>query len=282
MAKSYSSIKAGWTNTSLNSDGTQKKKSYSEIKPSNYDFGVDDKYVNDFVTESNNYFKKAYEDSKSVGFSNASSLYDTNKSTDYALREKANTIKAFYNANKQKIGKDSYDKMMSYLDDFNSQSSNSLGFYKNLRDYYSQWGSEDEYNQYVTNNKEYNEKKSFDLEGGKYELDNLRRLYDDANSAELDARSQYEATDLVSKILRDSGYSTAEELKDAIAEKETYYNQAKHIQAGEALRNEALNAEDFEVYSQRGADLENPDFNHFGDINNKVKYARDNKNTLQA
>ena len=50
MAKSYESIKAGWKNP--NSDNIGKRKSYKDIKASDYDFGVDSNFITSFLKDS--------------------------------------------------------------------------------------------------------------------------------------------------------------------------------------------------------------------------------------
>ena len=88
MAKSYNSIKAGWTNPNIDSStGTIKKKKYNEIKSSDYDFGVDESYVESFLNRSNNYFKNAENDSKDVNYNNASSLYSNYRTSWRKLQD---------------------------------------------------------------------------------------------------------------------------------------------------------------------------------------------------
>lgn len=293
MAKSYNSIKAGWTNPNIDSStGTIKKKKYNEIKSSDYDFGVDESYVESFINRSNNYFKNAENDSKDVNFNNASSLYSNYRTSWRSLQDNADTIRAYYNANKDKIDTDSYNSMIGYLDDFDRNSSNIQKFYSNNADFYSQWKTEDDYNKAVESQKIREEMLSFDLDAGNKEIENLKMLsemptnaskgkinlsyneyynaykragYGDAKAKELANNAVNNNNKINSNIdaeiagyLEGTGYKSLQELNDTIAKKSAYYNRAKLLQENEKLKNDAINASDFKEYSQKGDSIVNP------------------------
>ena len=293
MAKSYNSIKAGWTNPNIDSStGTIKKKKYNEIKSSDYDFGVDESYVESFINRSNNYFKNAENDSKDVNFNNASSLYSNYRTSWRNLQDNADTIRAYYNANKDKIDTDSYNSMIGYLDAFDSNSSNIQKFYSNNADFYSQWKTEDDYNKAVESQKNREEMFSFDLDAGNKEIENLKEISEKARNASKgktnlsyneyynaykragygDAKAKELANNAVNNnnkinsnidaeiagYLEGTGYKSLQELNDAIAKKSAYYNRAKLLQENEKLKNDAINASDFKEYSQKGDSIVNP------------------------
>lgn len=293
MAKSYNSIKAGWTNPNIDSStGTIKKKKYNEIKSSDYDFGVDESYVESFLNRSNNYFKNAENDSKDVNYNNASSLYSNYRTSWRNLQDNADTIRAYYNANKDKIDTDSYNSMIGYLDAFDSNSSNIQKFYSNNADFYSQWKTEDDYNKAVEKQKNREEMLSFDLDAGNKEIEYLKGISEKARNASKgktnlsyneyynaykragygDAKAKELANNAVNNnnkinsnidaeiagYLEGTGYKSLQELNDAISKKNAYYNQAKLLQGNEKLKNDAINASDFKEYSQKGDEIVNP------------------------
>ena len=143
MAKSFNSIKAGWTNP--NKD-VGKKKRFQDIKSANYNYGIDESYIKSFLDNSAKYFSNATKDSAEVNYGNASSHYSTKQSDWSALNDKAQTIRAYYNANKGKLDSESYKNMMDYLDGFDKDSSKILGYYRNKADLYSKFETEAEYN----------------------------------------------------------------------------------------------------------------------------------------
>ena len=83
-----------------------------------------------------------------------------------------------------------------------------------------------------------------------------------------------------------SQYGDMSNSAKTLSDKKQYYNNAKRIQDGIALRDNAKNAEDFEKYSQMGADIDNPTYDEVTGhlimplgvkkIKNKVTYSRDN------
>lgn len=150
MAKSYNSIKAGWTNSDIDSTTgkpkAKKKKSYEEIKASDYDFGVNQEYIDSFVADSQKYMNDVRSNSKDVNYGNAQSRFSSFRDTSYGLSDRADTIRAYYNANKSKLDNDTYSSMMKYLDSFTKGSDEAMSFYRKNADYYSQWKTEEEYN----------------------------------------------------------------------------------------------------------------------------------------
>ena len=92
------------------------------------------------------------------------------------------------------------------------------------------------------------------------------------------------------KYLSSIGYNSIEELEAAINEKSSFIEDAKLYQTEQ----KALNAEDFEKYSQIGAGIENPSYNeangwlHAGtyiiggeEVKNPATFAKENSDTLR-
>ena len=83
-----------------------------------------------------------------------------------------------------------------------------------------------------------------------------------------------------------SQYGDMSNSSKTLSDKKQFYNNAKRIQEGIALQENAKNAEDFDKYSKSGADIENPTYDEVTGtilgplgvkkIKNKVTYSRDN------
>ena len=172
MAKSYSSIKAGWVNPNVSNIG--KKKSYKDIKASDYDFGVDDKYITSFIEDSQSHLKKSQDNYDKVGYNNAKTAYESNLNSSVDLRERANTIRAYINANKGSLDAETYSNLTSYLDAYGEDSKNISMSYKNKFDYISQFEDEDAYNRSydnVTYSKKYAKSSYADLQKAKADIE---------------------------------------------------------------------------------------------------------------
>ena len=143
MSKSYSSIKAGWYNADYESVG--KRKNYRDIKASDYAFGVDKEYVDNFIKTSQDYFKNAESESSTVNWGNATTLSESMSSKWRSIQDQADNIRAYYNANQSKIDESSYNDMMSYLDSIHNNSKSVLDFYRKKSDYFGRYETEDDY-----------------------------------------------------------------------------------------------------------------------------------------
>ena len=156
MSKSYSSIKAGWTNPNIDSttgESKRKKKNFNEIKASDYDFGVDDNYINSFYNDYQNYVKSSESSYKNAGYKNISALFDNDTASREGLDDRASTIRAYINSRRQNIPQEKYNSLISALDTFNDYSSSMGRYFKEKKDYFSQWKTEDEYNIFANTQK---------------------------------------------------------------------------------------------------------------------------------
>ena len=165
------------------------------------------------------------------------------------------------------------------------------------KNYYSLWDTEKDYSDYWASQKDRTEKLSSDLSVIQRELDDLYAQRDEAkqiqhyldglrwqvNEGDGSAETQRAIASLEEQLKQ---YS---DLDSTITQREQYYNQAKHLQDGEKLKSDALNAADFSEYAKKGADIENPTLwdaekgpSIFGwkpfaeEVANEVTYSRDN------
>lgn len=160
MPKSYNSIKAGWKNPNATENGINRQsKSYKEIKASDYDFGVNNDYIKTFANESQGLFKNINKDIEDINYNNVSAKYKQKQNELKDIRNKADTIRAYFNANKKNIDSDSYNSTIKYLNELDSSSENLLKGYRNSVDFMKQFSNESEYNEW----KAYDKYKNIDL-----------------------------------------------------------------------------------------------------------------------
>ena len=160
MPKSYNSIKAGWKNPNATENGINRhSKSYKEIKASDYDFGVNNDYIKTFANESQGLFKNINKDIEDINYNNASAKYKQKQNELKDIRHKADTIRAYFNANKKNIDSDSYNSTIKYLNELDSSSENLLKGYRDSVDFMKQFSNESEYNEW----KAYDKYKNIDL-----------------------------------------------------------------------------------------------------------------------
>ena len=149
MAKSYKSIKAGWSNpNSAEMTQHKRKKKYEDIKPTAATFAyVNDDYIKSFIKDSQEYMKNAEKDYDSVGYNDAAGVSSQYSEKSADLRARARAIKAFANVQKSSQLKDLSD----YVDSFNDASSGISHAFDDRVRYFSQWETEEDYNRDVDN-----------------------------------------------------------------------------------------------------------------------------------
>ena len=185
MAKSFNSIKAGWSNPNKE---VGKKKNFKDIKSADYDFGINESRINSFLKNSKEYFDNVEKETSSVNFKNAESKYSSNRDRLQTIGDEARTLRAYYNANKGKIDSESYNSMMEYLDNFDKNSSSVLDYYRNKADTFSKFETEAEFNDAVKLSELYDlpsaeveKQMGFSRETYESDLEPLKAEYDKLN-----------------------------------------------------------------------------------------------------
>ena len=110
--------------------------------------GVDDNYINTFISDANNFLGSAEEEYSKVGWGTASSAFDSRSNSWKDLSSRYDTIKAWLFKNRDKIGEESYNSINEALDSYHSGASSVVNAFKSATDFYSQFDTEDSYNAY--------------------------------------------------------------------------------------------------------------------------------------
>ena len=262
---------------------------------------VDNNFITSFLSETRRYMQDAESDFGSVGYKNASSLYSSHFDRLNDLKKRRDAISMYLKGNKDKFDEEFYNTFTSDLDLYGSAFEEYQSAFKSTSDFYSQFDTEQDYNDYVAAEEDRKQKLSFDLSAGKKELDDLYAQRDEARQIQnringlewqVNEGDGSEATQMALEKLRAQlkqyGY-----LDSTITQKEQYYNEAKRLQSGEKLKADAVNAADFEEFAQKGADIKNPTtaeaergFQLFGwkpfaeQVGNEVTYSRENYDEL--
>ena len=119
-------------------------KKYNSISTDN----VDQKYIDTFMNDANAFFTTVEKDYGGLGWSNASSAYDSRSTTWKDLNARADVVSAWLYKNRNNIDREYYDEFNRYLDSLRSDGSSVLDAFKGEADYYSNWATEDEYNEW--------------------------------------------------------------------------------------------------------------------------------------
>lgn len=168
MAKSYSSIKAFKVGKTFEKES--EKKSYKDIKSSEYDFGVDDEYIKSFYDDFAKYSKDAEKDYDGITYgSDVSGLYDKYSSQTSDIRDKASTIRAFLNSQKSNLKEESYNSLIESLDSIGTVADDTIKAFEKRKDFYSTFGTEYDYNAYLLNNTSGVDSDSLNARKGAYE-----------------------------------------------------------------------------------------------------------------
>lgn len=156
--------------------GDTNRKTYKELKSildrrRNYmstDISdVNDDYIKSFMVDSQKYFNDAQGIYDAINWGNASTTYDERNASWQALAERANKVGAYYYRNRKKYK--NYDDIASSIDEILSGGANQLTSFSNLKDYYSQWDSQEAYDTWKAEDDLYN---------------GIRKNYDYANMVE--------------------------------------------------------------------------------------------------
>lgn len=290
-----------------------------KIKTQGTKYDIDDEYLDSFYSDAKSFFDDADSDYNNNSYSTAKANNENYKSRWSDLNRRAEYIRSYINSRKNSLDDETYSGMVSYLDQFNDVSRQYLSAFRNASNYYSQWKTEDEYNDAVEAQKIREKMLSDDLDAAKKDIDALKAVRDAAEessnnrrnvtyndlvsaytragygiNAKAKAKADYEAIQAnnskvdseIASILEGTGYSTIDELNDAITKKSAYYNQSKRLQDSAALYDKAKSASDFSHYASVGDALSNEKrdglFVSEYDKKNKIGYLRNNPEAMDA
>ena len=264
---------------------------------------VDSNYINTFISDAQKYFDSVQGDYDLMGYNNASSIYSSHFNRLKDLKNRYRAISQYVHDNRGRLDEETYNSFTSSLEEYRKGLDDAQDALKSKNNIFSQFKTEDDYNSYVSEQKKQAEQLKMDTEAGQIEVDDLKKRYENAKSIYNTIQSKWRGiSDLETipayqedmRYLKSAlgEYKTFEDMEKDFTQKAQYLNQAKRLQNGAKLRDDAFNAKDFDAYSEMGANIENPTFkdvegdasgiNIFGwrpwgeDIGNIVKYSRDN------
>ena len=120
----------------------QERKKYLSIDTN----GVDDNYINTFISDANKFLGSAEEEYSKIGWGTASSAFDSRNNAWKDLNSRYDTVKAWLYKNRDKIGEESYKSINDALDSYHSGANSVVNTFKSAADFYSRFDTEDAYN----------------------------------------------------------------------------------------------------------------------------------------
>ncbi len=254
---SLKSIKAGWVNPNSDAYGSKKQKrknsniSLKDIDISTYDFSVDKDYIDAFNRNYEQYFKNVQSDYEGLTYSNANDMFNKYSSLGSDLRDRARTIKAYYNSQKKNIDSKQYDSFMAVADIVEKAYENNTPLFWEKKDFYSNFETEDDYKAYEKDKKRREQMAVVDLKVVQSEIDDLEGILkkaEDINSnIHYGATTRANAQEVTNKnkqyekklqdYLFSNGYKNIGELRNAVSDKKFYKDEAQKVQDEIALDN---------------------------------------------
>lgn len=171
-----------WSVDDVNVEEYKKKRwSVADVDLSEYDFGVDDDYINKFLKDSQEYINsQSYNtNSYSGGIKSYDDFANSDKRNDLSTR--ANNIRAYLNANKNRVDANTYKDVISYIDNYKKHEQNQLNSLAYARNYYSQWASEEDFYSYINNKNNSDKYSQMSLEDLKKEKEEHDKVKKDVN-----------------------------------------------------------------------------------------------------
>ena len=237
-----------------------------------------DTVINSFLRDSQNYIREADSELKRMSWKDATDpeKQNTRNKVSNNISQRSKQARSILESSKDNIDPDQYKVLMEYLDDFDNDVAAIGKETENLRSYYSKWKSEEEYTSdyqnYVNQKRDREEKGKFDLISGQREIDDLeaerQKILDEKKSRNAGANGrpyavgQQDAPDFNSYttgygITNNRPYAAGlqvqkeetpedtrlREIDQLISKKKQYLNQAKRIQESEAYANTVKNVD---------------------------------------
>ena len=278
-----------------NTSGTSRKSKADELyeKYSTKKDVVDEKYINKYIDDFNTYVNSVEDDYNNISYSNAKSYSNKYSQSSSNLTSRASAIENYLEANKDSLDADDYKNLSSYIKQSKSALGTTSNAFNTANEFYAQWETEDDYNNYLKGIGERQELLSYDTSAAKRKIAELDSQIASLEKNISDTQSTYNSrygsptpaygnNDPYANAPNNGGYgqnasivgspyaspyqademssklsAAQDELAKLKEERNTLnvtYNRATYLQSADQLTKDALNAEDFEVLSEKGAD----------------------------
>lgn len=260
---------------------------------------VNGDFINSFARDVNQYFTASDKIYKNTNWGNATSAYKERQESARALASRANQIREWMDSNRYEISDDDYKSLSDMMDSYQKGTLDILNAFRKTSRVYSAFDSEEDYLNAVAQEKDRKEKSQYDLIAGQKEIDDLK-----AQLAELEQNKRYESLQQrinpakpTEPTRQDIGYnphtmwqqgavetpgiSEEEKLRQLIAQKQQYLNQAKRVQESNAYA-DTVNNEDFDQFDDY-AESDDDQYNWINDAQFRDSYeARFQRNGTQS
>lgn len=280
---------------------------------------VDDDYIKSYTDFYNSNFGNAHSDLGKVNYGNSKQTLDSYTNKYGELNSRYSNIRGYLNSNKANMDEDTFNKVYSMINDTRDNASKITGAFRDRNNYFSRWQTQEDYDKYVEDQNTYNRRLNMDLGAENAEVQRLSDLYEGAKKSLSESKYRVKYDDYYVKYITEgygknaaaqlakrdydrdsakldsrdyigeSGYSSIDDLGNAISEKKKDIFEATKIQNRVGYENEAKNAPDFAEMSAKGASVKNPSVRDASGINiignvrlgatpveNIVTYTRDN------
>ena len=108
--------------------------------------GVDDTFINTFLSDANSFLSSAKDEYGKVGWGNASSSYESRYNTWKDLDSRHTAIRGWLMTNKNKLDEETYKGLSDTLDSYRDSASSIINAFEEAKNHYSKWETEEEYN----------------------------------------------------------------------------------------------------------------------------------------
>ena len=122
---------------------------YSDLqKKHGISYDVDEKFINTFLTDANRFITSAQDEYNKVGWNNASSFYESRFKAWEDLDSRYSTVSGWLFTNKNSLDKETYNSLSDALSQYKSESTKIISAFKDAKETYGQFKSEEDYNKY--------------------------------------------------------------------------------------------------------------------------------------
>ena len=197
--------------------------------------------ISTFFLDAEDYLSNAKARYAKIGVSTASDAWEKNRKESSNLLARGYSLRDYLSKNKDSLDEKSYKSMIKQLDSIDDALRGYTSAFRDARQYYSQWDSDEEYQKWKKEMEEYEALKNFDIQAGEKEIGDLEKALNEYKTTIRNATSESEMS-RASEIFQK--YGDANSINALIAEKKQYLNRAKHLQEGIALAG-VINNDDF-------------------------------------
>ena len=161
----------------------QETRSLLQKDTRNNQSGFESYKIDNYLRDANNFLVTANKELQGLTYQNAASHYASRLARADELKKRGFELSQYLNQNRSSLDDRYVNYVKNAIKEFDGLSQQSMANFLNGKQYYDQWATEDDYNNYLAQQQDYIDKSKYDIAAGQKEIEALEEQLKQLNQS---------------------------------------------------------------------------------------------------